>query len=815
MNSIRQDVAYGLRMLLRNKAFSIPALLTLSLGIGVNTAIFSLVYGVLLRPLPFADAGRIVRLSESHVGATAATRDAVLSNLTFDAWRHATRAIDGLAAYSERAYTVTGIGDAERVIGSSVSPALFPILNVAPAAGRFFTDEDAVQGADDVVVLAYGYWQQRFGGRPDIVGQTIALDARARIIVGVAPPDFSFPDRDRRLYTPFVMPRTQTDAGEPQVRVFPAIARLSPGATPAQAAAEGTSVLRGLGPRPVAANLIFGQGGETTVHVRAFVEEVTARVRPQLLLLGIGVALVLVVSCANVASLFLFRAVARQRELAVRAAVGASRRRIVQQLMTESLLIAVAGGALGTLVAWQMIAVWPALAPRGFPRLDNVRFDWVVLVFAVAATLVAGVLAGIAPALQRGPSCLVTGLREGSGASAGRATTSMRRGLLIVETAFAVILLIGAALLLRSYGRLLATDPGYEAAHVLSARVSLQGGAVTPARWQGLTAGILDRVRALPGVESAGAASMAPLGDSTFMVGFRLPGNGGEPVIARAIGYIITPGYAEALRLRVRRGRLLTDADVSGSTQAMLVNERFATTYLNDGRPILGRQYAGLLAPNLTAEIVGVVGDVLKNGLLDAPQPEIYVALGNHGLLTIGRDINLVVRTAGDPVTVAGSVRDIVRDRDRTAPVHNVNPLATVLSATVGEARFATTMLAAFAALALGLAAVGLYGALSYWVSRRERELAVRAALGANRVGLLSLVLAEGLGVTAIGLVVGLAAAASLARLMRALVFGIDTLDPMSFALAAAILAVVALAACAVPAWRASGLDPAAALKSE
>lgn len=635
------------------------------------------------------------------------------------------------------------------------------------------------------------------------------------MVVGVAPPAFSFPDRERRLYTPFVVPRTRTEAGEPQVRVFPAIARLAAGATAEQAAAEGTAILRGLGPPPVAANLIFGQGGEPTVHVRTFVSEMTTRVRPQLLLLGAGVLLVLVVSCANVANLFLFRAVAREREFAVRAAVGASRTRIVQQLVTESLLIAGLGGVFGTLLAWQLIALWPTVVPVGFPRLDSIRLDWVVLVFAVSATLVAGVLAGLAPALQRAPSNLITGLREGSGASAGATANATRRGLLVVETALAVILLVGSALLIRSFERLLATNPGFEARQVLTARVSLQGGPVTQARWRALTDGILERVRALPGVEAAGASNMAPLGDSSFGVGFRMPGAGGEPVIARAIGYIITPGYAEALRLRLREGRLLGEADVARPTQAVLVNERFARTYLDDGRPIVGRQYAGILAPNTTAEIVGVVGDVLENGLLDAPRPEIYVTLGNHGLLTMGRDINLVVRASGDPVDLAGSLRAIVRDLDQTAPVHNVHPLANALAATAGDARFAAAMLSAFAALALGLATVGLYGALSYWVSRRQRELAVRAALGADRRRLVALVLGEGVCVTVAGLIVGLAVAAASARLMRTLVYGIDTLDVTSFALAPAIVTLVALAACVIPAWRASALDPTAALKSE
>jgi putative ABC transport system permease protein len=322
-------------------------------------------------------------------------------------------------------------------------------------------------------------------------------------------------------------------------------------------------------------------------------------------------------------------------------------------------------------------------------------------------------------------------------------------------------------------------------------------------------------VRAEPGVEAAGAASMAPLGDSTVNVGFRLKDDRPEPIIARARGYVVTPGYAEALRLRLIQGRLLTDADVAATTEAMMVNEQFARTYLNDGTPILGRRYAGLLGPDLTAEIVGVVGNVLKNGLLDTPEPEIFVALGNHGLINTGREINLVIRTAGDPVAFTPALRAIVRELDSNAPLHNANLLATQLSATAGETRFATTMLAGFALLSLALAAVGLYGVLSYDVSRRWRELGVRAALGATRTRLVALVVSEGMGLTAAGLVAGLVAAAGAARLLRTLLFEVGPLDPISFVAAPAIALVVALAACVVPAWRASALDPAAAIRSE
>jgi putative ABC transport system permease protein len=409
---------------------------------------------------------------------------------------------------------------------------------------------------------------------------------------------------------------------------------------------------------------------------------------------------------------------------------------------------------------------------------------------------------------------LVRALREGAGTSADTHNIRFRRGLLVVEAAFAVLLLAGATLLTRGFTRLLNTDTGYDAANVLTARISLQG-IPNPERWQQLATAVLERLRSVPGVGAAGAASMAPLGDSTFVMGFHLAGDRPVPVIARALGYVVTPGYAETLHLRLRQGRLLAVTDIGAKTQAIVVNEEFVKTYLNDGQPVVGRQYANMLMPNGITEIVGVVGNVLKNGLIDTPRTEFYVALGSQGVINVGREINLLVRTAGDPRSFADTLRQAVREVDRNAPVHNINVLAAELSATAGEARFATIMLGAFAALAVGLAAIGLYGVLAYGVTSRRREIGVRLALGASRANLFALVMREGIGVTCAGLLVGLGVAAAVTRLMRSLLFGIDSLDLISFMVAPLILIVVALCACLLPAWRASSIDPLIALRHE
>jgi predicted permease len=724
-----------------------------------------------------------------------------------------------LAAYTDRAYNVTGTGDAERLRGTAVDPSLFQLLGVAPAAGRFVDPNEGVAGADRVVVLSHGYWQRRFGGRFEALGQMLSLDGVPREIIGVAPPGFSFPDQDRQLYTPFVVPRTTQPAGPNQsINVFTAIGRLADGVTTAQAEAEGTNVARGLGPRPIAADLLFGKGGPVAIRVRTIVDQTTADVRPTVLLLVAGATLVLLLGCANVANLLLSRGIARERELAVRAAIGAGRGRLVRQMFAESLVLALAAASVGVGLAWGLVRLWPALVPRSFPRIADVQLDEGPLLFALAASVLIGSLVGIAPALHGSRTSPLIGLRNGPSGSTSVRSAPTRRGLIGVQAAFAVILLVGAMLLLRSFDQLLGRDTGYDAADVVTARVALQGGEVTAGHWQRIADGVLERVRALPHVESAGAANMAPLGDTTHVVGFRLrevDRGGPDAPIARALGYIVTPGYAEALHLRLVQGRLLAASDVGRSTMAMLVNEEFVRMYLQDGRPVIGRTFTGILGPKSRVEVIGVIKNVLKNGLADDPQPEIYVALGNHGAVTTGSQINLVIRTAADATVSAESLRAIGRDVDAAAPIHNVRMLQTDLSASVAHSRFATTVVTAFAALAAGLAAIGLYGGLMYAISRRTRELGIRASLGASRHALVVVVVREGLVATLIGLIVGLGVAASSTRMMSGLLFEIHPLDAVSFAVAPVVRGGVAASACILPALRVTSIAPMQALRQE
>ncbi|MDE3156846.1 MAG: ABC transporter permease [Acidobacteriota bacterium] len=815
LRELAQDVRFAGRLLAANRGFSVAALLTLGVAIGANTAIFSVVRGVLLQPLPYRDASRLVRLSEIHPGGHPLVQGDVLTSLTYDAWRQAPpRTLDGLAAYASRAYNVTGLGDARRVLATAVSPGLFGMLGVAPAAGRFFRAGDAMSGADTVAVLTYGYAAERFGTPALAIGRTMTLDGRPHRIVGVTPPGFSFPAADRLLFTPFVEPPASGSGPATQVSTFDVVARLAPGAAPAQAGAEGTAIARSLGPPPVGADLLLGKGGPAEVRAVPLKAEVTRAVEPMLWLLSAGVVLVLFIGCANVANLLLSRGVARERELAMRAALGAGRGRVLRQLLTESLVLAVGGIAIGVLLAWELVRAWPALVPASFPRIDNVRLDWSVVLFATLLALLAGAAAGLVPAIHAARTDHQAVLHGGSGILGHASRERLRRLLLAAEAALAVLLLVGSTLLVRSFVHLVETDNGYDARHVLTARLSLQGRAVTPQRWQQVAGSVLDRLRALPGVEAAGATSMPPLGDVAHINGFYLPGHDG-PFIAHALGAVVTPGYAEALRFRLRQGRLLSPVDAHAGTQALVVNQAFVDAYLNDGRPVPGRRYEGLLGPHLTAQIVGVVANVLNDGPTTRPQPQFYVAAGNEGRVTEGHEIDLVVRTTGDPTSVVPALRAIVRQVAPDVPLDHVTPLAAELSATVDQPRFVTLALTGFAALALGLAAVGLYGVLSYGVSRRRRELAVRLALGAERRQLAALVIGDGLRVTAVGLVAGLMAAAALARALQGFLFGVSPFDGFSFVTAPLVLLLVASAASLVPAWRAATGNPADALKTE
>lgn len=820
LGDLGQDARYALRTLGRSPGFAAAAVLTLALGIGATTAVFSVVYGVMLRPLPYPGADRLVRLVEEHPGGVVSTlARSKISNHTYFAWAKEPRTLDVLGGYATYEDTLRVNGDDVRLLGATVSPGLLGALATRPVAGRLFTANEGEPAATRVVLLSETLWRDRFRSSPDVVGRPLSIHGEPFTIVGVVPADFHFPDHRALFWTPYVPPRVSADpALRERVSVFSAIGRIAPGMTAAQVEAEGTAAARSVAVTPTT-QLLFGRGGPPVVRARPLADDMTTEVKPALLVLAAAVACLLLISCANVANLFLSRGISRQRELAVRAAIGAGRGRLARQLLTESFLLSVGGGALGLALARALVFVMPLVAPAQFPRLNDVQIDARVLAFSLLASLATTALAGLAPALRGARFHLVESLRGGDGATAdgfrGRRARQLRDGLLMAESAFATMLLVGAALLAHSFFRLTHVDAGYAPERVLSARVQMPRGA-TPERASQFADDVLARLRATPGVVFAGAANMMPFANVIGISTFSIPGPSGEPVATRSLSYLVTPGYAEALGLRLRAGRLFDARDEASGLRSMIVNDEFVRQYLGAG-PAVGRRFDNMLRRTdngLVTEIIGVVGTTLKEGNDRAPEPEIYFVHRGQGRRLEGA-LSIVVRTAGRPGEWAAAVRQTLRASDGEAIIERVEPLADPLWASVAQPRFATSVLGSFAGVALALASVGLYGVLSYSVSQRRRELGVRAALGASRAALVGLVLREGLTMTGAGAVIGLVAAAGAARVMQSSLFGITALDPLSFAAAPLVLLPIAVAACLIPAIRGASVSPATALRGE
>jgi len=813
--SLFPDIRMALRSMARERGFTIAALLSLALGIGANTALFSVVYGVLMRPLPYRDAQGLVRLSEFHPRATAGVPGELFTNFTYHAWKNS-KTIEGVAGFSRERFTDTGGGEPIKLVGASVTPSTFGILGATPQLGRLLVDEDALEGAPPVVVLSDGLWRERFGGAASAMGKTLTRDGKVHSIVGVAPPGFYFPEREGRLWTPHRIPWGSADPMNQSIWVFGAIARLKPGVTPQQAAEEGTIAARSV-PRPPVADAIFGKGDPVAVKTEVLLSQLTGQIRPALMVFLAGVGFILLIACSNVASLQLTRGLARQKEIAVRTALGASRGRLIRQLVTESLVLSCAGGFLGLILGAALLKAVPVFAPASFPRLDDIRLDGLAVAFTALVSILAGVVSGLLPAWRASHLGLVTALRDGAGASSSASTQRLRSGLVVADVALAVVLVIGAGLLVRSFDQLLQVDPGYESEGVLLARLEFGGEELPKGRAASIADAVLARVRAMPGVVAAGAGNMAPLDPMTAVMSFELPNESapGGKVRARATGFVFTPGYAEALALRLKQGRLIGESDLASNVEAVMVNEEFARVYLDDGKPVVGRRFVGLLKgqpEDTTTEIVGVVGNVLKNGLLDKPVTEMFSLARPTRSLQSG--FQIAVRAGSEPTSLASTVRAVIREIAPTATVETAT-LASRVSASVAQPRFAAFTVAVFALLALSLAAGGLFGAMSYSVTQRRREIGVRSAIGATRRDIMGLILRQGLTVTAAGLALGVLASMSLSKLLEKMLFGVTPLDPVAFMVAPCLLLAAASLACLVPAWRGAGVEPTEALRCE
>lgn len=812
MTSLIADVHAAFAWIRRNRAFAASAILILSVGIGLTTAVASAVYGVLLRPLPYPDVDRLVRVSEEHPGATAPRRERLLSNVTYYAWTESPRTVEWLSPYGSGQFTIELPDGPDHLEGAVVSTTLLPMLGARPMLGRLFLPAEGKRGADTVVVLSDRLWRQRFGADPQVIGRTIRFEGRPFTIVGVVQPGFSFPDRHALFWKPFdevTSPEPRAPGAPPRITTLRVLARLRPGVTTAQAASEGTARARSAD-RGRFADLQFGVGGPVTVRVTRLAEEMTTQVRPALLALAAAMGLLLLITCANVASLFLSQGVTRQRELAVRAALGASQFQLFRQLVTEAAAISSIGVVLGIGFAWALLHAAAQIQMDNLPRMDEVRFDTVSLVVAALAGVFSATITGVLPARLVSRVDVFVLLHSGTWSSS---RVRGQRRLLTAEVTFALVLLVNATLMTRSFGRLLRVDPGYTPDSVVVATIFAPSNASDmSARVSDIVRRLLERVRAMPGVLAAGAGNMAPLDNTTFLAAFPSPSeaqNGAGARVARAVRYAVTPGYAEALRLRLRAGRLFDDADRGRHVRPWIVNEEFARLFLP--HPPVGFQWQFKGSADVN-EIVGLVANVLKEGSDREPQPEVFLPADVDEGTWMRAEV--VARTQGDPARLSTALRETLIELDPTVAI-DVTTLSRRVAASFDQPRVASTVMMSFAALALSLTALGLYGVLSYSVHRRTPELGLRKALGAGSQAVMTLVLQDLAGILVAGCALGIPAAYLTGRALCSLLFGVVPSDPGTYVVSAAVLAVVVVMASVVPTWRAVVVDPMVALREE
>ena len=804
MGNLLQDIRYGARMLAKHKGFSAVAVLTLALGVGANTTIFSVVNAVLLRPLPFEQPEQLVRV----FGASASRNDFSRphSYLNFSDLRAQNRALGALAAYTGSTAALSGIDVPEQITGVIASGDIFRVLLTKPLTGRLLAPDDEQPGAP-VVVISHGLWQRRFGGDPRIVGRVIKLDGRDREIVGVTPEDFRF-----ELVTgatDFWLPIDPQASGYQQrgAIFLNAIGRLKPDVTIEQAHADLSVVAARLEQQYQNTNAGVG------VRLAPAQEELVGDLRRTLLVLLGSVGFVLLIACANVANLTLAHAAGRHRELAVRAALGAGRGRMVRQLLTESLLLAVAGGMLGLLFALSGVKVLSAFVPKNVPRFGETSTDLTVLCFTLGASLLTGLLFGIAPALQSSRLDLNEALKEGGRTGTdGRGRKLFRSTLVVSEVALSLILLVGAGLLIKSFMKLNNTDPGFNPDHTLTASISLVTVRYdTNEKIVDFYRRLVDRVRALPGVRSVGAVTPLPLSDNNTSFSFAVVGQAPPPPGQRlsASTRVVTPDYFVAQGIPLRQGRLFNKQDKAGAPAVVIVNEAFARRYLPGEEPLGKRLRLGI---NRTeGEIVGVVGDIRSASLAQPGAPEYYIP---EAAVAFG-DMTLVVRTANDPASLAATLRQAVAEMDKDQPLYDVWTMDTLIARSAARQRFSMILVGVFAILAVLLAAVGIFSMMSSLVAQRTHEIGVRLALGAQPRDILYMVVRHGMTLTLVGIVLGLAASFALTRLMLSLLYEVSAKDPVIYGGIAALIAAAAFAACYFPARRATKVSPLVALKYE
>ena len=803
MESFLKDIRYGLRSLLKRPAFTFIALLTLALGIGANSAIFSVVNGVLWRPLPYQTPQQLVMLWEDHRGRGGPERE-WLSPSDFEDWRAQNHVFSQVAALNDWGPTLTGRDEPEPLVGASVTQDMFTLLGVQPSKGRSFTPEEDRAGAPNVVVLGHELWQKRFGSDEHIVGKTISLDEESYTVIGVMPAGFSFPViGNAQLWRTLHPMRNQSC--ERGCLVWRAIGRLRPGMSIDQARADLSTIAARLASQYPDSN---ANVGATVVSLHE--QLVGSMKRPLLVLLG-AVGFVLLIACANVANLMLARAATREREIALRSALGASRARVVRQLLTESTLLAVCGGVLGLALAYWLLRVLIGLSPPGTVRFDEIGIDRLVLAFTFLVSVLTGLLFGLVPALQVSKIDLNNSLKDsGKGTLEGGRGRRLRSVLVVAEVALALILLIGSGLLIKSFILLQRVDPGFNANQLITLRVFLNR-THYPEQPQivNFYSQLLERVRVLPGVQSAGLISTLPLSGNNTDTSFLIEGRPQPPPNQEPVAWFnaITPDYFHAMEMKLLKGRPFDDRDTEKSPRVVIISESMARRYWPNEDP-LGKRIG---RPERWREVVGVVNDVKHFGLDAATPPTMYFP----STQVPARGMNLVVRTSTDKAMMSGALRAQVWAGDRNLAVAQLGTMDELVSGSITPQRFILWLLGCFAGLALLLAAVGIYGVMSYAVTQRTREIGIRMALGARVGDVIRLVIRNGLGLTLLGVGIGLALAFALTRLMASLLFGVTPTDGLTFAVVSSVLVLVALVACFLPARRATKVDPIVALRYE
>jgi len=806
LDSIRQDVAYAVRRLLQSPGFTLVAALTLALGIGATSAIFSVVNAVLLRPLPYPEADRLVQVAALWQGRTVA----YLSPQNFLDIEAQAKSFERLAATDTSGMTLTGHGDAVRLEGAEVSASFFDVLRARPALGRGFAKGENEPGRTHVVVLGDKLWRERFGGDPAIVGREIQVDREPRTVVGVAPAGFSYPE-GAEIWQPLSYDeRFRTHSrGAWYLTV---VGRLAPGASVGAAREEVATIAARLAKEYP--NEDEGVGGT----VSGLRESLVGNTKKALFVLLGAVGLVLLVACVNVANLLLARVGGREGELALRAAIGAGRGRIVRQLLTESLLLALVGGAIGALLASGLVDVLLALQPQGVPRLSEVRIDRAVLAFAALLSLATSLVFGVLPALSMSRRATAQALRQGSRGILGGARTRLRGALVVGQIALAMVLLAGSGLLIRSFTLLRHVDPGFDTKSALSFRFTLPESAYgDDARKVAFHDALAARLAALPGVRSAGAVFGLPLASGSFVISFTVDGRpelppAQQPSLNVAI---VTPGYFKTMGIEIVRGRAFAAGDVDTAPHVVVLSEAAVRKHFPGEDPLGKRIRLGLGRgpgkPNAGGEVVGVARDVKRYGLAKESAPEIYVAYAQHPVQSMA----MVLRTDVPPRSLAAAAERTLHELDAELPVSSVLTLEEIVARSISEPRFYTLLLGAFAATALFLAALGLFGVMSYAVQQRTRELAVRLALGARHPELRRLVVREALVLAGIGLVLGLGGSLLLSRALTTLLYSVSPTDPATLGAVAGLLLATTLAASYLPARRATRIDPVVALRAD